>query len=221
MGCRRVASLHLAPLIARLMLAVCFIPCGWNLVMEQATLEGSPAAEMRALLERPLLETPTEASETDAAPATDDEAMPIADDSPIEVRRVLLLAATLHREGMPMPVLLAWAAAVTELVGGGLLVIGLLTRFWALGMTAIAGVAFATTGLEGMLADDPLVAWNDPGTTIAPLAIGGLALVLLLSGPGAVSMDHGIFGGGLRDRPGRDRDRPLPRGDARDSAEET
>jgi len=217
MGCRRVAALHLVPLIARLMLAAAFIPVGWGKVMETTTVEGPEAAAIRELLASPW-------SDPGDGEATGDGERPGADDgeggsanaaapddlatasmeAPLEVRNVLRLALTLDAAGTPRPVVLAWTAAILELAGGGLLVIGLLSRVWALGLAIVMGVAFALTSWEPLVAAGPFaLAQPDYLKAVAQLALGTLAFGVFLTGPGAVAIDHAIFGGGGR------RDDPL------------
>lgn len=209
-GCRRVAALHLVPLLSRLILAAAFIPAGWGKVMGTTTVEGPEAAAIRAMLADPW-ETEAE-SDSEATPATDEtpsesesaaEDAPAADadaEAPLQIRNVLRLAVLLDAHDLPMPVVQAWIAAVVELVGGGLLVIGLLSRVWALGLVVAMGVAFALTSLEPLLASGPFGLTLDVYTkAVAQLALFGLAAGVLLAGPGAVSIDHGIFGGSRPD----------------------
>ena len=217
MGCRRVAAMHLVPLISRLVLAAAFIPAGWGKVMGTSTVQGPEAAAIRAMLADPWKTTPTDttaetpgedADATTGGEAPAEEATPVdppadatGDDptsdpeAPLEIRNVLGLATMLDAHGLPMPVVLAWIAALVELVGGGLLVIGLLSRVWALGLLVAMGVAFALTSLDPLLASGPF-GLDVPAYTkaVAQLALGALALGLLVSGPGAVAIDHSIFG---------------------------
>lgn len=214
MGCRRVAALHLVPLLTRLVLAAAFIPAGWGKVMGTSTVDGPEAAAIRAMLEDPWsaselapraasmeasgkdAETSTTdgtkaASETAAAPPRDEA----ASEAPLEIRQVLKLAVMLDGHDVPMPVVLAWVAALTELVGGGLLVIGLLSRLWAFGLVVAMGVAFALTSVDPILEFGPFGLGLDAYTkAVAQLSLGTLALGLLLTGPGGLAIDHAIFG---------------------------
>lgn len=222
MGCRRVAAMHLVPLISRLVLAAAFIPAGWGKVMGTSTVEGPEAAAIRTMLADPWKTTSNDAgasieasdrttadddapvaapeageesASTDAAAAAPEAAPPAASEAPLEIRNVLGLATMLDAHGLPMPVVLAWIAALVELVGGGLLVIGLLSRVWALGLLVAMGVAFALTSLDPLLASGPF-GLEIPAYTkaVAQLALGALALGVFVSGPGAVAIDHSIFG---------------------------
>lgn len=60
-----------------------------------------------------------------------------------EPAKTRLLPAALGQP--PWPVVLAWGAAITELVGGAMILVGLFTRFWALGLAVVMGVAMWLT----------------------------------------------------------------------------
>lgn len=45
----------------------------------------------------------------------------------------------------PWPIVLAWCATITELVGGAMVLVGLFTRFWSLGIAFVMGVAMWLT----------------------------------------------------------------------------
>ncbi len=202
MGCRRVAALHLVPLLARLVLATAFIPAGWGKVMVTSTVEGPEAATIRELLASPWAETPPSPEQAEAGDPASMAQEPMAKESmeaPLEIRNVLHLAVDLEAAGAPRPVVLAWMAAITELVGGGLLVIGLLSRVWAMGLLIVMGVAFALTSLDPILASGPFdLGRPEYIKAVAQLALGTLALGVVLTGAGAMSIDHAIFGGGGR-----------------------
>jgi len=88
--------------------------------------------------------------------------------------------------GLPYPEILAWVVLVTELVGGILIVLGLLTRIWAIGMAIemivvlvmVEGKGFPFLTPEGRV-------WA--GELEWLLLFGALALLFL--GPGKASLD--------------------------------
>jgi uncharacterized membrane protein YphA (DoxX/SURF4 family) len=93
-------------------------------------------------------------------------------------------------------------AAMTELVAGALLAIGLFSRLWGLALAVVMGVAFYLTSWPALVAVNyslfALAA--DPN----PLALAGLSLQsalfvlafgIFLTGPGPVSLDRLLFGG--------------------------
>jgi len=81
--------------------------------------------------------------------------------------------------GFPLPVVFAWAAALSELAGGALIVLGLGTR-WA------AAAVFTTMSVAAFLAHaaDPLSAKE------LALAYWTIAGALIFLGPGRLSLDR-------------------------------
>ena len=89
---------------------------------------------------------------------------------------------------LPLPGLFAYLVGITELLGGIAILLGVATRFSALGLTVITFVAWATVkgfGL-GMLTQLPN---GDPfgGGVIDVFALG-LTIALFIAGPGALSL---------------------------------
>ena len=196
MGFSRVASLHLVPLLARLALCIVFVPIGWNKIMTVQTYTGDQAAAVRSLMEGPGEPAPsTDAEGADASAAKSPAATPAATSEPITARTVYGLAAMLQSEDVPRPLMSAWIASVVELVGGVFLLLGLLSRIWALGLAFAMGVAFALTSCPILMEVGPfgfdLAQFN---RAAAQIGLGTLAIGILLSGPGAIAIDHGIFG---------------------------
>lgn len=105
----------------------------------------------------------------------------------------------------PWPVRLAWAVSLTELVGGILIGVGLLTRLGALGVGGVMiGAIWLTTigpaiqSGETMLAVLPKhdafdgQAWTTP---LFQLTLLCSALALFFAGPGTLSLDRLLVGG--------------------------
>jgi putative oxidoreductase len=90
--------------------------------------------------------------------------------------------------GVPAPALAARATMLTELIGGALIAIGLLTRPAAF-FCMIAMIVAATIGHKG---GGYLTTNNPPGNEYA-LNLAILMLVLILIGPGFYSFDHLLF----------------------------
>ncbi len=92
---------------------------------------------------------------------------------------------------------LAWAAAGTELVGGGLILLGLFSRVWGLGLAITMGVAFYLTSLTPVLdygaLNVPMPVFNQAFTQIGLFA---LALGVAITGAGGLSIDRLLFRGG-------------------------
>ena len=89
---------------------------------------------------------------------------------------------------MGIPAWCAYLVTYTELLGGFLLMIGLLTRVWALGLTIDMSVAIAKihwkNGLTGQ------------GGYQFPIALATLAFALIFFGAGPISLDAVLFGRG-------------------------
>ena len=83
--------------------------------------------------------------------------------------------------GFPLPVVFAWAAALSEFVGGLLLAAGLATRLAAFFVACTMVVAFLGAH-GGSLAEGELA-----------FAYLGGALALLAAGAGRYSLDHSIW----------------------------
>ena len=92
---------------------------------------------------------------------------------------------------------LAWAAAGTELLGGALILLGLVSRVWGLGLAITMGVAFYLTTLTPVLdygaLNLPLPVFNQAFTQIGLFA---LAVGVAMTGAGALSLDRMLFRGG-------------------------
>ena len=97
--------------------------------------------------------------------------------------------------GIPVPALMAPLVAVTETVGGIMLILGLLTPLASLGVISTMLVAITTVHLK---AGHAFV--GAPGKPSYETAAGylAIALLMLLTGPGAYSLDALIFGRGTR-----------------------
>ena len=98
--------------------------------------------------------------------------------------------------GFPLPVVFAWAAALSELVGGLFVAIGFLTP-WAAGFAAFTMfvAAFARHHAHGHLlsslgiapaAEETLKGWGNPELSFVYLLI---LLAVALVGPGRFSID--------------------------------
>ncbi|MCC6522238.1 MAG: DoxX family protein [Polyangiaceae bacterium] len=103
---------------------------------------------------------------------------------------------TVREHPIAMPELAAPAAALTELVGGVLLALGLVAR-----VAAVPVLATMLTAAFVVHRADPFVGVKELALTYA-LA----ALVILVAGAGRFSLDRLIFGRGAA----AERDKPLP-----------
>jgi len=95
------------------------------------------------------------------------------------------VAGMLGKLGIEPSHLWAWVVSITEFVGGVCLFFGFLTRFWAAGLVIDMAVAVVKVHLVNGF----FVGKN--GVEL-PLTFGVIALVILLTGPGSMSMDRAI-----------------------------
>ena len=95
------------------------------------------------------------------------------------------VAGMLGKLGIEPSLIWAWVVSITEFVGGVCLFFGFLTRFWAAGLVIDMAVAIVKVHLVNGF----FVGKN--GVEL-PLTFGVIALVILLTGPGSMSMDRAI-----------------------------
>ncbi len=93
--------------------------------------------------------------------------------------------AAMERMGLQPPGLWAAVSTAAELVGGLLLVIGLLTPLAAAALVGQAIVMILHVHL-------PHGFWNAKGGFEFPLALGAIALALVIMSGGAASLDHAL-----------------------------
>ncbi len=97
--------------------------------------------------------------------------------------------------GWPYPVFWAWAVALTEFFGGLFILVGLFTRFAAAFIAGVMGVAILKVKFAGGFV----------GGFEFDFALLMIAIALVLSGGGRVSVDRDVLGWGappLRSRVG-------------------
>jgi putative oxidoreductase len=92
--------------------------------------------------------------------------------------------------GVPLPVFLAWAVTLLEVVGGAFIIIGLLSRLIALLLAIDMVVAILLVTIHvGFLSSS-----GKSGIELNLLLIGGF-LAILFAGPGSISVDRLLEGG--------------------------
>lgn len=228
----RNLGLSLSPLFLRLMLAVIFLQAGLGKIL--ATHEVSPADA--AILEKMgvtvAAQAAAPATPTDpaAAPATEQPAAtPTEAGAPVKVRRVYALALGIHHAAYPEPLeggakvralwpadlaaagwprRLAWAVTLTEVVGGACLLLGVLTRVWALALAGVMVGAMWLTQIGPAIQKGETVLGVLPAYDVwgadwqflwIQFALLMSSLALLFLGAGRLSIDALLFGGGRGD----------------------
>ena len=90
---------------------------------------------------------------------------------------------TVGHLGFPMPVLFAWAAALSEFLGGICVLVGLFTRWAALAIAVVMTVAVTQVHLhQGLLQGYEY-----------PLALLAIAIAIVLTGAGPASLDKNVL----------------------------
>jgi putative oxidoreductase len=93
------------------------------------------------------------------------------------------LTRTVGHLGFPMPLLFAWAAALSEFLGGICVLIGLFTRWAALAIAIVMTVAVTKVHLH-----DGLIQGYE-----YPLALLAIATAIVLTGAGPASLDKNVL----------------------------
>jgi putative oxidoreductase len=211
-------SVLAAPIPLRIMLGVIFIWAGLGKIIPVMQVEGEQAA---TLANMGAIHAPAPAS--GQAAGTVSTAADFT--QPVEVRRLMMLAVMLHdaanpvaKEGSPpprriwpkflaggrSPVVLAWMVALTELLGGCFVLVGLLTRVAATGIAcvmlgamwlAVIGPAVQSgqTGFLGLLPDYGVWEGEKWMGLCYQFALLAAAVSLVLSGPGIAALDNLLF----------------------------
>lgn len=115
-----------------------------------------------------------------------------------ELHNITLMVANASPGLEPYAVYLGWGAALTEFVGGILILVGLFSRLWGLALAVTMGVAFYLTSL-GVVSETMIYQLmpdrvGDFNRLFVQLALFVLAFGIFLTGPGRLSVDGFIFG---------------------------
>jgi uncharacterized membrane protein YphA (DoxX/SURF4 family) len=217
---RQKLAVWVVPVILRVLLAATFLWAGLGNVLEEMPVQGEDAAFLANLggLDAAMKKGANEGN-TPALYTVDDFG------TPVQARRAMGLALLIHSSAFPKanadgtpkrrlwpealaggraPVVLAWMVTLTELSAGVFLVLGLLTRVWALGLIAVMlgaiwltevgpAVQAGATGFLGLLPDRPsfsVEAWRN---LLWQFALLMSSVALLMAGPGGLAVDGALF----------------------------
>lgn len=186
-----------------------------HLLLQEAEIRADPPDEAASGA------APEGANEADPTPAGRDSAdsvppviEPLAPGI-YQARAMHSITLLCHGAGWvtPGPQWMALVAALTELVGGALLLVGLFSRIWGLGLAIAMGVAFhlVSVRLNGVLTTSPFAFAQDIpkfSTACAQLGLFVLAFGVCLTGPGPLSIDR--FLAGRRESRGHADPEPAP-----------
>ena len=216
-------------LLARIVLFLAFVPTGWHHAMHIGNFSGEAGARLRELgivsmqgwtdhgtgMQRTSADSPAEDGtgmpRTDAlvfvrvarqgaeAPSIPTDAANARD---LNTRSLHELTLVFDTHGLPRPEIWAWTVTAFELFGGSLILLGLFTRLWAMGLTVWAIALLLLNTPSGAIAWDSVWQTTDPNLAavrtlvLMQLSLIVLAASLLLTGAGKLSLDGVIFGGG-------------------------
>lgn len=169
---------------------------GFNrLAVDQDQEQGDASDETEQEEGEPAQDPPIDESGDD--PEIEQAPPPIAGNQaarPVQARKLYGIALLLNRSGIEQyekP--LAWGAALTELVGGALILIGLFSRIWGIGLAIVLAVAFYTTTWTDFSADPYGFLDTRFNHFFAQVGLFVLAFGVFLTGAGAISADRVLF----------------------------
>jgi len=137
---------------------------------------------------------PTPVYEPDAFSSGTASGTALGDPTPLMARSLHRITLMVHAQGWSEPVYQAYAAVFVELVGGALLLLGLFSRLWGLGLAVTMAVAFLLTSWP-TLQNTSLFALSvaDFNKLYCQTGLFVLAFGVMLTGAGALSLDRMIF----------------------------
>jgi uncharacterized membrane protein YphA (DoxX/SURF4 family) len=156
--------------------------------------DASSTGEVKELVEP---QESGDAAEGDSTESTEaaGQAAAAADTTTYTGKRVYRLMLMLHNNGLQHAKLLSWTAAITEFVGGILILLGLFSRIWALGLATIMVVAVYATTWDRLIETRLFgLDHHEFNTLFCQLGLFVLAFGIMLTGAGPLSMDRMMFG---------------------------
>ena len=194
----------LVPLMARALLCAALLPLGWQKVFTLTAFSATDTATLNRIglgddgLDWSRVQA-TGPSWQSASPETLAAAPATTSQGPLTARSLYRIALVCDAGGVPFPAIAAWLVALTELVGSLMLIAGFFARRAAFAVACIMGGAIWMTSLPALRAngwwslpmDDYLRLWTQCGLMM-------LALVVLLSGAGWLTVDGALGQGGTR-----------------------
>src|SRR3954469_699151 len=105
-----------------------------------------------------------------------------------KLRNPAAFAGFLHPLHVPAPMAVAWLVALLETAGAGMLILGFLTRFVALGLAVDMLVAILSVKIG--MAHAPFTSGRQGPDWEFEFLLGAAALALVFTGPGSVAVDQ-------------------------------
>ena len=200
------ASLELAPLFARIVLAVIVLPAGYVSIFRTSNFSNQDAARIEAMgspvqmiqdsvekIKPVSLRTNVsdETASKDGDKKVDTEKSHSGDNT---MRNLNHFVLRLDDCKVPQPLIVGWVCAIAEIVGGFILLVGLLTRWFSL-LLLIGGVFHIWLITWPQVRNALPWDWQQDKMHLFASALTAvlMSLSLLLTGPGRFSLDRLIF----------------------------
>lgn len=181
--------------LARILLCLVFVPAGAQ-DLRMVEFQGDDAERIERLLTPPTTEPQvTDGAATPTALVTHEPTA--TQGATVQARSLYRMALTVEDAGWSSPVLFAWIAVLIKLAGGLLLLVGLLSRLWGLGLCVLMGAFFSITSLP-LILSSTWALFDLSGVDFyryaAQMGLFGMAASILVCGPGCLSLDRLLFG---------------------------
>ena len=200
------ASLELAPLFARIVLAAIVLPAGYVSIFRTSNFSNQDAARIEAMgspvqmiqdsVEKiKPVSLRTNASDETASQDGDKKVDTEKSNSGGNTMRNLNhFVLRLDDCKVPQPLIVGWVCAIAEIVGGFILLVGLLTRWFSL-LLLIGGVFHIWLITWPQVRNALPWDWQQDKMHLFASALTAvlMSLSLLLTGPGRFSLDRLIF----------------------------
>jgi len=184
MSLSQKASLQLAPLIARIILATIVLPAGYVSIFRTSNFTSEDAARIEAMgtpvkmIENSVEKIKPVAWSVNNSGDNDKDESDTSSAGGHSMRNLNHFILRLDDSKVPQPLIVGWICAIAELVGGIVLLVGLFTRWFAL-LIFIAALLYSSVGHAG--ASAYLAAMALMGVAPAVMKPTALALNILVA----------------------------------------
>lgn len=232
---RQSVALNVSPVLLRVLVGITFLWAGLGKVIEFAEPNEQQTIDFIAMgvLEptEPTVVLPPEAEDGVLAESDADEALAnelvLGEANTIRVRRVHMISWLVYHNAQPRideetgeeragllpgflaqgiwPRFMGWMAAVTEILASIAVLVGLLTRFFAITLAGVISMASWLTAIgPAIQSGNANLGFLPAGSFYDPAVMSGVfwqfallvaCLSLLLTGAGWLSLDHRLFSG--------------------------
>ena len=200
------ASLELAPLFARIVLAVIVLPAGYVSIFRTSNFSNQDAARIEAMGSpaKMIEESVEKIKPVSLRTNVSDETASQDGDKKVDteksnsggntMRNLNHFVLRLDDCKVPQPLIVGWVCAIAEIVGGFILLVGLLTRWFSL-LLLIGGVFHIWLITWPQVRNALPWDWQQDKMHLFASALTAvlMSLSLLLTGPGRFSLDRLIF----------------------------